>query len=135
MRAVVAHPGEAVGDVVFTDEPLSFWRGLDPGTGRVSDGHHELFGRSLQGKVLVLPAGRGSSSSSGVLLEAIRAGTAPAAIVTRRLEPIYVLGCVVADEIYGRSIPIVVVDGDTFAGLQQARRLSIDRLGELTLLD
>jgi predicted aconitase with swiveling domain len=60
--------------------------------------------------VLVMPGGRGSSSSSSVLAESIRAGTAPKAIVLVEPDPIIALGAIVARELYGASIPIVVLE-------------------------
>jgi hypothetical protein len=58
-----------------------------------------------------MPAGRGSSSSSYVLAEAIRAGTAPAAIVLGEPDPIVALGAIVAAELYGVDVPVVVAAG------------------------
>jgi uncharacterized protein len=103
--------GEGSGDALVLDEPLSFWGGIDPHTGLVIDVHHPQHGADVRGRVLVLPAGRGSSSSSSVLAEAIRAGTAPAAIVLYEPDPILALGSVVARELYARAIPVVVADG------------------------
>lgn len=102
--------GEATGPVLILDEPLSFWGGLDPATGAIVDGHHPQVGEVLTGRVLVMPSGRGSSSSSYVLAEAIRAGTAPAAIVLGELDPIVALGAIVARELYGTRVPVVVAD-------------------------
>ncbi|HLA92113.1 MAG TPA: DUF126 domain-containing protein, partial [Actinomycetota bacterium] len=75
-RTLVA--GEATGEVLVLEEPLSFWGGIDPATGVVIDVHHPQRGANVAGTILVMPGGRGSSSSSSVLAEAIRAGTAPA---------------------------------------------------------
>jgi DNA-binding CsgD family transcriptional regulator len=58
--------------VVFTTEALSLWGGFDPDTGTVTDAHHPLCGTRLAGSIFVLPAGRGSSTSSAILLEAVR---------------------------------------------------------------
>jgi predicted aconitase with swiveling domain len=102
--------GEATGDVLVLDEPLSFWGGIDPGSGEIIDVHHPQRGANVAGRVLVMPGGRGSSSSSSVLAEAIRAGTAPAAIVLREPDPIVALGAIVASELYGAAIPVVVTD-------------------------
>lgn len=99
--------GDAEGIALVLDEPLSFWGGVDPATGRVIDVHHPQHGAMLTGRILVLPAGRGSSSSSYVLAEAIRAGTAPAAIVSREADPILALGAIVARELYGTRVPVV----------------------------
>ena len=84
-RAMV--PGAAQGDVLRLDEPLSFWGGLDPETGRIIDRHHPQLDESVVGRVLVMPSGRGSSSASSALCEAIRAGTGPFARRKRSLGP------------------------------------------------
>jgi hypothetical protein len=55
-----------------------------------------------------MPSGRGSSSSSSVLAESIRAGTAPAAIVLGEADPILALAAIVARELYGKTTPVVV---------------------------
>jgi predicted aconitase with swiveling domain len=64
----------------------------------------------VAGKVLVMPSGRGSSSSSSVLAEAIRAGTGPAGIILGEPDRIIALGALVAAELYGRTVPVVVAD-------------------------
>jgi uncharacterized protein len=106
--ARVLVPGVATGEVLVLDEPLSFWGGLDPETGVLIDAHHPQVGSSLAGRVLVMPSGRGSSSSSYVLAEAIRAGTAPVAVVLGAADAIVALGAIVAAELYGIAVPVVV---------------------------
>jgi len=101
-------PGEATGPVLALEAPLSFWGGIDPANGRVVDVHHPQLGASVTGTILVMPAGRGSSSSSSVLAEAIRAGTAPAAVVLAEPDAIVALGAIVARELYGVAVPVVV---------------------------
>ena len=71
----------------------------------------------MTGKVLVLPHARGSSSTSSVIAEMIRARTAPAAVVLRSRDPVIVLGAVVARELYGWVLPVVVVDADRYERL------------------
>jgi uncharacterized protein len=105
-RTLVA--GTAEGRALVLGEPLSFWGGVDPATGDVIDARHPQHGANVAGRILVMPAGRGSSSSSSVLAEAIRAGTAPTAIVLGEADPILALGAIVARELYGLTIPIVV---------------------------
>ena len=101
-------PGEATGEVLVLSQPLSFWGGIDPATGDVIDVHHPQRGENVAAKILVMPGGRGSSSSSSVLAEAIRAGTAPAAILLLEPDPIVALGAIVARELYGTAVPVVV---------------------------
>jgi predicted aconitase with swiveling domain len=104
-------PGSAEGVTVVLRERLSFWGGLDPGTGAVIDVHHPQRGARIAGRVLVMPGGRGSSSSSYVLAEAIRSGTAPVAIVLAEPDPIVALGSIVARELYGAIVPVVQLAG------------------------
>jgi predicted aconitase with swiveling domain len=114
-RALVE--GDASGTVLRLDEPLSFWGGLDPATGHIVDRRHPDFGTSVTGKILAMPSGRGSSSSSSVLAEAIRAGTGPAGIVMTVSDGIVALGAVVADELYGIVVPVMVVGREVFESI------------------
>ena len=102
--------GTAEGRALVLEEPLSFWGGMDPATGEVIDAHHPARGTSLGGRVVVMPRGRGSSSAPSVLAEAIRLGTAPAAILLSEPDAIVALGAIVAAELYGRACPVVVLD-------------------------
>jgi uncharacterized protein len=106
-RPLVA--GEAAGPALVLEAPLSLWGGMDPHSGRVGDHHHPQFGASLSGRILVMPSGRGSSSSSSVLAEAVRLGTAPLAILLAEPDEILVLGALVAQHLYGRTCPVLVL--------------------------
>jgi len=103
-------PADASGRILNLDRPLSFWGGVDPATGRVTDVHHPQHGLEVTGRVLVLPMGRGSSSSSSALLECVRAGTAPAALLLHQLDPILPVGAAVAFELYGRGPAVVRIE-------------------------
>jgi predicted aconitase with swiveling domain len=107
-------PGVARGPALVLDEPLSFWGGLDPATGRLIDAHHPQVDSMLAGAVLSMPSGRGSSSSSYVFAEAIRAGTAPAAVVLGEADAIVALGAIVAAEMYGIEVPVIVAPRAVF---------------------
>jgi predicted aconitase with swiveling domain len=106
-QALVA--GAATAPALVLEAPLSLWGGMDPRTGRISDQHHPQVGATVSGRVLVMPSGRGSSSSSSVLAEAIRLGTAPLAILVEEPDEILVLGAIVADQLYGRTCPVLVL--------------------------
>jgi predicted aconitase with swiveling domain len=106
---IVLHPGTAIGRPLRLTAPLSFWGGTDE-DGRIVDAHHPQCGVVLAGRVLIMESGRGSSSSSSVLAEQIRAGTAPAAIILARPDTIIPLGALIAFELYGLSTPVVVVE-------------------------
>jgi uncharacterized protein len=98
-------------------EGLSLWGGMDPATGELIDAHHPQRGVNLGGRVLVMPSGRGSSSSASVLAEAVRAGTAPAAIVLGEPDLILAIGAAVAEELYGGRVPVVVMAPDELAAI------------------
>ncbi len=106
MRPLVA--GTASGEVIVLDEPLSLWGGFDPETGTVVDVSHPQHGASLRGRIVVMPHGRGSSSSSSVLAESIRLGTAPAAFVLDEADQIIVIGALVAELLYDVVCPVFV---------------------------
>ncbi len=108
--------GVAAGEVLALDAPLSFWGGVSIESGRIVDPSHPQSGVSLAGKVLVLPHGRGSSSSSSVLAEMIRIGTGPAGIVLDEPDSIMVIGALVADRLYGTRCPIVVASATPEGG-------------------
>jgi predicted aconitase/predicted aconitase with swiveling domain len=117
--------GSAEGEVLFTDTALSFWGGADAVTGEIIDRHHPLSGERLTGRVLALPTSRGSCTGSGVILELILNGKGPAAIVLEHPEAIITLGVIVAEEVFGRSIPVVAVGKEQFAALKTAKRIRI----------
>ena len=117
--------GSAEGEVLFTDTALSFWGGADAVTGEIIDRHHPLSGERLTGRVLVLPTSRGSCTGSGVILELILNGKGPAAIVLEHPEAIITLGVLVAEEVFGRSIPVIAVGKQAFSGLRTAKRVRI----------
>lgn len=97
------------GRALVLDEPLSLWGGMDPATGEVIDVHHPQRGASLAGRVVVMRSGRGSSSSASVLAEAVRARTAPAAILLAEPDLILAIGATVAEELYGTAVPVLVL--------------------------
>lgn len=117
--------GRAAGEVLASRMPLSFWGGVDPAEGTVIDRQHDLCGQRVAGRVLVIPGARGSSSSSAVMLEMIRRGTAPAAIVCLSAEPILVVGSLIGRHLYGRWVPVATVDSETFDRAAGARWIAL----------
>jgi predicted aconitase with swiveling domain len=118
--------GDAHGDVLFSDVGLSFWGGVDAATGRIIDSHHPLCGAVIAGKVLALPSGRGSCSGSGVLLELILNGHAPAALVFGSQEDILPLAIIIAEEVFGLSLPAVRLSSDDFRHLKSTAHLRVN---------
>jgi len=123
--------GDAEGLVLRSDRAISLWGGVDPATGEVIDRRHDRHGASIAGRVFVVPAEKGSSTGSAILLELIRAGVAPAAIVTRELAPILALGAIVAEELYGERVPVVRVGPDDWDALADGDRVRIRMDGSI----
>jgi predicted aconitase with swiveling domain len=107
--------GEVEAPALVLTEPLSLWGGMDVKTGTIITHSHPQCGQNLAGRVLVMQGGRGSSSSSSVLAEAIRRGNAPVGIVINRPDPILTVGAIVARTLYGLRCPIVVAEIDGIA--------------------
>ena len=110
--------GAAQGTLLFADVGLSFWGGVDPASGEVIDRHHPLSGQRLAGRVLAIPSGRGSCTGSSVLMELISNGHAPAALVLAEADEILVLGVLVAEVIFQRSLPVLCIGREAFEGLR-----------------
>jgi predicted aconitase with swiveling domain len=117
--------GTATGVALVSDEPLSFWGGYDQRTGEIIDRRHPLSGQHAAGRVLALRASRGSSTTAAVLLEAVRLGTAPSALITAQLDTFLTLASIVADEMYQRPVPIIVVTPADFEMLRTGQRLAV----------
>ncbi len=122
-------PGDAEGDALVTGEPLSFWGGFDFRTGDIIDKHHPLAGVRAAGRILAVPFSKGSSTTTAVLLEAVRAGTAPAAMLTTGADAFFALASIVAGVMYGKSFPVIALDSSDFAALQSGVRLIVARDG------
>lgn len=106
--------GYAQGSAIILREPISFWGGIDPSSGEIIDRRVERSGQIVAGKVFVFPNGKGSSTGSAVLMESIHNGTAPAAIINVKVDSILALGSIVAEELYQRTIPIIVLPFSQF---------------------
>jgi uncharacterized protein len=126
VSAVTLASGATSGAPLRLDEPLSFWGGLDPTTGLVIDRHHPQQGENVAGRVLMMPTGRGSSSGSASLAEAIRLGVGPAAILMLQRDPIVIVGAMVAAELYGRECPVLLASALDWDRLAAASQLTLE---------
>lgn len=115
------------------DEALSMWGGLDPASGRIIDRRHPQLGSVVTGAILVLPWGRGSSSTASVLAEAIRLRTSPRAIIM--VEPDYVIlvGALAAEELYGTMCPVVVVQQDVYDSISTGDLIELHKDGSISV--
>ena len=126
-------PGIASGVILRSREPISLWGGVDPETGRIVDPHHDRCGESIVGRVFVFPSEKGSSTGSAVLLELVRRNLAPAALIVGSFPPVIALGSIIAEGLYGRSVPIVVLSDNTIDALAEGIPVAVDEDGTIRL--
>ena len=125
--------GEADGTALVLQEPLSLAFGMSLETGRVADVRAPQLGALIAGQILVMPVGRGSSTASTVLAEAIRLGVGPLAIVLREVDEILAIGAIVARTLYGRVCPILLAGDDDFDTIRTGDRITIRTDGAYTI--
>jgi predicted aconitase with swiveling domain len=119
--------GKALGAGMKLDDPLSFWGGFDSASGKVIDRFHPQHGACLSGAILFMERGRGSSSGASVLAEAIRVGTAPAAIILLQEDAIIATGALVARMLYKIDCPVVAIrDQAEWLNLSALPRLAVE---------
>jgi predicted aconitase with swiveling domain len=131
MRGRVLADGVANGTALVLEQPLSLWGGVDPGTGSIIDVRHPQRGRSVTGRVLVMASVRGSSSSSSILAETVRAGVAPAAILLGEPDLILAVGAAVAEELYGIRLPVVQLPLGQLRTIPDGAPISVGEGGEV----
>ena len=113
--------GLAEGVALVSRDPVSFYGGIDPVTGVVTEPGHSVEGECVTGKVFVFPTGKGSTVGSYVIYRMAKLGTAPAAIVNLETEAILATGCVISD------VPLVDMIGEeAFAMLESGMVLRVD---------
>ena len=123
-RPLVA--GNGRGEILATQQNISFWGGVDPATGLIIDPRHELFDQSITGRILAFPYGKGSAAAPLVLLELAKQTTAPAAIINIETDPLLVAGPIISKHFYGRSIPVVALARAAFDRLQTGQAATVD---------
>jgi predicted aconitase with swiveling domain len=134
LRGCCVVPGKCEGEILVSSQPISFWGGVDPVTGCINDPRHDLFGQSISGKVLVFPFGKGSSTTSLIILELARVDKAPAAIINLRTEPILATGPIVCKHLYGKEIPVVTLDEGAFQILKTGQHVVVNASGGEVIL-
>ncbi len=126
-------PGAAEGSLLRLTHPISFWGGVDPVEGRIVDPRHPQFNASIEGTVLAVPSAVGSSSSSAIMLELLREGRAPAAILMGRADAILALGVVVGQELGYQPIPIIEVSFAELDSFSDGAHFIVHEDGSLTV--
>ncbi len=121
MEGRIIYGGRGEGTALVSSSPMSFYGGIDPGSGVVVERGHELQGQSVKGRVLVFPNGKGSTVGSYIMYRLKKGGSAPRAIINAKCETIVAVGAIISeipcvDKVDIRKIKTgdaVVVDGAT----------------------
>ena len=74
----------------------------------------------------MFPFGKGSSTTSLIILELARVNKAPAAIINLRTEPILATGPIVCRHFYGKEIPVVTLDEGAFQMLKTGQHVVVN---------
>ena len=135
LKARVLLAGAARGHVLRLGQPISFWGGVDPTSGEIIEARHPDRGLSVAGRVLCLPDQIGSSSAGAVLLELLRLGLAPAALVLAETDAILALGILVAREMGYPTIPVGELGRAEQSLLPQGAFVCIGRDGAIIIED
>jgi uncharacterized protein len=97
MKGRIISKGTAQEEALVTSQPISFYGGVDPNTGEVLEKDHELQGKSVKGKILVFPTGKGSTVGSYTLYRLKKNGVAPAGIINRECETVVAVGAIISE--------------------------------------
>jgi hypothetical protein len=97
MKGRIISKGIVKAEALVTSQPISFYGGVNPDTGIVVEKGHELEGKSIQGKILVFPSGKGSTVGSYTLYRMKKNNTAPAGMINKECETIVAVGAIISD--------------------------------------
>jgi predicted aconitase with swiveling domain len=97
LKGRIIYKGSGEGEALATSQPISFFGGVDPNTGEIIEKGHELQGKSVEGKILVFPTGKGSTVGSYTLYRMKKNGTAPAGIINKECETVVAVGAIISE--------------------------------------
>ncbi|NYZ60691.1 DUF126 domain-containing protein [Candidatus Micrarchaeota archaeon] len=113
--------GYAKGPALVTMQPISFLGSVDPKTGIVIEKGHELEGKSVAGRILVFPRGKGSTVGSYMMLQLKKNGVAPLAIINLEAETIIAVGAIIS------KIPMLdMLEEDPFSFIKNGMVVEVD---------
>jgi predicted aconitase with swiveling domain len=108
--------GKVDGEVILSKDSVCFYL-VEPETGVVVEKNHDIEGKSIAGKILVMPSGKGSSVvQADGLFKLAKNDKAPKAMIIEHADTVLVTGAIIME------IPMVhkveakfyktVIDGD-----------------------
>lgn len=127
MKGRVIYPGRAKGESIVSMEPIGFYGGVDVNTGTVIEKGHPIEGRSLKGKILVFPHGKGSTVGSYIIYGLKKSGNAPLAVVTEKIDTVTAVGVIISE--------IPCIDGVDIRKIKDGSILEVDaERGEIIVI-
>lgn len=121
LKGRIISKGCAEGEALVCQEPIGFNFGFDVTTGTVIERGHQLEMRSVAGKVLVFPNGKGSTGGSFVIYQLAKAGTGPVAMINVATETIIAVGAIMG------HVPVVdSLDDDPLAVIRTGDFVRVD---------
>jgi predicted aconitase with swiveling domain len=97
LKGRIISRGTVQEEALVTAQPISFYGGVDPNTGEIIEKGHELQGKSVKGKILVFPTGKGSTVGSYTLYRMKKNGVAPAGMINRECETVVAVGAIISE--------------------------------------
>ncbi len=118
-------------EALVSKDPVCFYL-VEPTTGIVKEKNHDAFGKSVVGKILIMPSGKGSSVVQlDGLYKLMMRNNGPAAIVVQEADTVLVAA------VASMELPMVHrVDPDFFRDVRSGMKISLDAdAGTITILD
>ena len=97
LKGRIISKGNVEGEALVTSQPISFYGGVDPETGIITEKGHELEGKNIKGKILVFPNGKGSTVGSYGIYRLKKNNLAPAGMINKECETIVAVGAIISE--------------------------------------
>ncbi len=112
--------GEARGAVLKSDMPINFLGMVDKESGIIKDESHELYGKTMNGRILAFPSGVGSSVGAYTIYSIKSSGSAPLAMICQKADITVATGCALAD------IPLIIIPEEEFSLLRDGKEVILN---------
>lgn len=117
--------GDLRAKLVYSNDPISFVGGVNIQTGDVSDFRHSNYKKNITGKAFAFPFGKGSSGAGLVLMEMLRIGTSPAALINIRTDPVILTGPLICNHFYNQLLPVINLSEEDYLKLADAKEVQL----------
>jgi uncharacterized protein len=97
MKGRIIFKGHVKGEALVSKDPISFFGGVDPDTGIITDKGHQIEGKSMKGKILIFPHGKGSTVGSYTMYRLMKNKVAPVGIINEECETVVAVGAIISE--------------------------------------